>query len=96
MMAANVERLVAIRVDAIIFGGSWDPAAARKAITVMGMMVREEVVKATNVHIASVAVPGSLFSSFSFSIALIPKGVAALPMPKMLAVMLIMMAPIAP
>jgi hypothetical protein len=96
MMAANVEKLVAIRVGAMTFAGSCDPAAARKAITVMGMMVREEVVRATNVHMASVAVPGSWFSSSSFSIALIPKGVAALPIPKMFAEMLRMMAPIAP
>ena len=37
---------------------------------------------------ASVAVPGWELSSSSFSIALIPKGVAALPMPSILAVML--------
>ena len=75
-IAANVERAVATRVGAITLVGSIDPAADRRAMTVTGTMVKEEVVKATKVHMASEAVPGSVFSSSSFPW-YVPRGVAA-------------------
>ena len=73
IIAVRVEIADAASVGPMIFAGSVEPAAARRAMTVMGTTFREDVVTATNVHMASVAVPGSLFSSSSFSIALIPR-----------------------
>lgn len=63
----------------------------RIAISVVGTSVMLDVLSASSVHIAGVAVAGSGFSFCSSCIALMPIGVAALPRPRMLALMLLMM-----
>ena len=74
---------------------SSDPTDARIDTTPDGRMARADVLMARNRTIALVAVPRSPFSLSSSSIALMPKGVAALASPSMLAAMLRIIALIA-
>jgi hypothetical protein len=76
--------------------GSADPAAARTAtVPLGGSRVIAEVLMARNRTMAFEAEPGVGLSFSSSAMALSPKGVAALPRPKMLDAMFITMAPIA-
>jgi len=79
----------------IIIAGSALPADALNAIAVAGISVIPAVFIAKKVHIEFVAVPFSGFSLSSSSIALRPKGVAALPNPRKFAEIFIIIAPIA-
>lgn len=75
--------------------GSWELAAALKAITVVGISVRLDAVIAVNVHILLLAVSLLGFNFCSSSMALMPSGVQALPRPRRLALMLKTIAPMA-
>lgn len=83
--ATKVEERVATSVGPTIAVGSTDPTEARMAITVPGINVTLDVHNTTNVHMASEAVLSSPLKLLRSSIALSPKGVAAWPMPSMLA-----------
>ena len=72
--------------------GAWAPAAARTVMTPRGRRVTLEVLMAKKRHMALVAVPGSGASFSSSRMALIPMGVAALPRPRVLAAMFMIMA----
>jgi hypothetical protein len=74
---------------------SSDPAAARSPMTPEGRTASPAVLMARNNTIAFVAVPFSPLSLSSSSIALMPKGVAALPRPSMLLAMFMIIALIA-
>src|SRR5437868_5024197 len=76
---------VAATVGAMIAVGTVDPAAASTPIIVAGTSCTPEVVTAMNVTIALVATSLSGFNVCSSSIALIPRGVAALLSPSTLA-----------
>ena len=65
----------------IISVGLFDPEAILSDITVVGIIVTEEVLITKNVIILREAISLLLFNSFSLVIAFIPKGVAALPSP---------------
>src|SRR5690606_39956847 len=84
---------VATRVGATISVGLADWAEARRAMTVAGISVTLEVLRARKVHMASVARSGVSFNFWSSCMALRPKGVAACPRPSMLALRFIRMAP---
>lgn len=75
--------------------GFREPLAALRPMIVVGTRVMLEVFMARKVHMASVAVSGSLLSFCISAIAFNPKGVAALPKPSRFALMFISMAPIA-
>ena len=94
-MPVTAEHRVAIRVVPMISVGLADPAALRSAITVAGISWTEDVLITRNIHMASEATVLSRFRRCSSFIALIPKGVAAFPRPSILAIMFIVMAPIA-
>ena len=94
-MAATVEHMVAKRVVGRIPAGSTESAAARSAITPVGSRVTLEVFMARNMTMESVAVPGCGLSLSSSCMALIPKGVAALPRPSALADIFKIIAPMA-
>jgi len=64
-------------------------------MSVVGTSVMLDVLIASSVHMAGVAVFGSGFSFCSSCIALMPIGVAALPSPSRFALMFDMMYPIA-
>src|SRR4051812_18748324 len=83
-MATMSEQNVAATVGRRISAGSWEWAEARSAMTVVGTSWRLAVLMATKSACELVAVPGFGLSFSSSSIALIPKGVAALPRPSML------------
>lgn len=72
----------------IMANGLADPAARRMVSSVVGRILKDAVLSTTKVVISSVAVPGTGFSRFSSSMARMPSGVAALPMPSRLALML--------
>src|SRR5699024_9748625 len=86
-IALIVEIKVAIIVVPTISVGDTELYCIRIAITVVGIMVTLDVFKAKNVIIDREAVSEPP-NCFICSIALIPIGVAALPKPKTLAVML--------
>ena len=65
----------------IISVGLFDPEAILSDITVVGIIVTEEVLITKNVIILREAISLLLFNSFNLVIAFIPKGVAALPSP---------------
>ena len=94
-MAAAVDIVVAIIVGPIISVGFLAPAADNMAMVEAGIRVTEDVFMAKKVTIASVAVSFFLLSFCSSSMAFRPKGVAALPKPKILAEIFIIMAPMA-
>lgn len=87
MRAAAVEHVVAMSVVMRMSAGFADPVRPLMAITVVGTTVMLEVVIASNVHIASLAVSFLGLSFWSSSIALMPSGVDALPSPSMLELM---------
>jgi len=91
-MAAMVEQVVAISEGMKMAAGLAAPAAARMVITPRGNRVTLEVLIARNKHMALVAVPFSGASFSSSCMALIPMGVAALPKPRALAAMFMIMA----
>ena len=82
-----VDTAVAIIVVPTISVGETELYCIRMAITVVGIIVKPEVFKARNVTIDLEAVSVPL-NCFICSIALIPMGVAALPKPNILAVIL--------
>src|SRR6185312_16157616 len=92
-MPVVVAHAVAIKTGMIMLVGFGSPALAKIAIAVAGMSCTLPVLIATNIHIASDAVPGVLLSLLSSSIAFNPKGVAALANPKTLAEIFKVMAP---
>ena len=95
-MATVVEQVVAIRVGIQMASGALEPAAARTAmVPVGGNSVMAEVLIARNRIIGLLATPGRAFKRSSSAIAFRPKGVAALPSPRMLEAMFITMAPMA-
>ena len=83
---------MAAMVGPTISAGFKEPAAARKAITVVGSRVKPAVLITANVHISLDAVSRFGFRVCSCCIALIPNGVAALPIPSKLALRFIKMA----
>ena len=68
--------------------GDSEPTEARSAMIPVGSSARFDVLMAKNSAMALVAVPGRGFSASSSIIALMPNGVAALPKPSMLEVIL--------
>ena len=94
-MATIMDMSVAKIVVGTIPAGSSEPAVARNATTLVGSNVSPAVLMARNSTIALEAVPLTGFSLFSSSMALMPKGVAALPSPSRLADMFMIIAPIA-
>lgn len=68
-------------VTPMISVGFTEPCNILRLITVVGIIVTEEVFMTRNVIILREATSLFLFSSFSFSIALMPNGVAAFPSP---------------
>ena len=94
-MATIVDTDVAHSDEKTISVGFIEPAAASKAIAVVGISWIDEVLIASKVHIACVAITGLGLRPCKLSIALIPKGVAALLSPSMLAVILRDIWPIA-
>ena len=95
MRAPSEEQVVANKVGTTIDVGSLELAAARSAMVVVGIMVSPEEQRTRKVHMAVLASSDRLFSSCRASMALMPKGVAALPNPRMLAPMASSIAPIA-
>jgi hypothetical protein len=93
--ATRVEQKVANMVGPTISAALPEPKEARTAMIVAGTNVKPAVLMARNVHMASLAVSFLPFSSCNSPIALSPKGVAALPIPSILALMFIKIAPIA-
>src|SRR5665648_651416 len=93
MIATVIAHPVATIVVPIISVGLREPACIRTAITVAGISVIQEVFKARKVIIAGLATSGVEFSFWSSCIAFSPKGVAALPKPKILALKFIIIAP---
>src|SRR3990167_1354956 len=91
-MATMVEQVVAMREGIKMAAGLVAPAAARMVITPRGSRVTLEVLIAKNRHMALVAVPFSALSFSNSCMALIPMGVAALPRPRALAAMFMIMA----
>ena len=75
--------------------GAADPACIRSSPTVVGSRSRAAVLSTTNMAMWLVATPGVEESLFSSCMALMPRGVAALPSPSRLAEMFIEMAPMA-
>ena len=90
-----VEPMVANNVVGKMAAGSVEPAAARRAITPVGNRVTLDVLMAKNNAMASVAVPRCGFSLSSSCMARMPKGVAALPSPSILAERFRIIAPMA-
>lgn len=68
-------------VAGIISEASIEPCNNLRLITVVGIMVTEDVFITKNVIILREATSLFWFSSFNFSMAFIPNGVAALPSP---------------
>src|SRR4029077_13082162 len=93
--ADKVAKKVAIKVDPTIPVGFFEPLMARILMAVAGTSWMELVLIARKVHIAFVATPCLVFSSFSWLMARRPSGVAALLTPSMLAAMFMTMEPIA-
>jgi len=93
--ATTMAITVANRVGPRIPAGSREPAAARSAITDVGIRVMQEVLSARNSACASLAVPLCGLSLSSSSMARMPNGVAALPSPNALADRFSTIAPIA-
>lgn len=91
--APMVEQVVAKMVHTIISIGFLDPTAIRRLMTNAGKRVILDVFKASRVHMALLAVSWLALSRFSSCMALIPRGVAALPIPKIDAPKLSMIAP---
>ncbi len=94
-MAIAVEKIVARSEGIRMEAGSAAPAAARTPITPSGRIVTLDVLIARKRHIELVASPLWGFRRSSSIIALIPMGVAALPSPRALAAIFIIMADIA-
>ncbi len=95
-MATAVLQVVAKRVGAQIEKGDCDPVATRTAMVPRGgSSVIEVALIARKSAIASVATPLCWFSLSSSTMALRPKGVAALPRPRMFAAKFITIAVIA-
>ncbi len=67
--------------------GLTEPAARRRAISVVGMRETDDVFSTANVTMSSLASSEQPFGSDSFSIAFMPRGVAALPRPRRFALM---------
>lgn len=76
---------VVTRVAGMVSEGESEPNCARSVMTVEGMSWIDAVFTTTNIHIAFDATYGFGFILSSRSIAKSPKGVAAFPMPRMLA-----------
>ena len=94
--ATQVEQSVANRVGSQMAKGASEPAAARRATVPVGAMsTMEEVLMARNSAMALVAEPRRVFRRSSSAMALMPKGVAALPRPSILAAKFMIMAPMA-
>ena len=72
-----------------------EPSEARSAMTPSGASATLEVLMARKSAMALVATPGTGFKRLSSIMALMPKGVAALPSPSMLEAMFMIMALIA-
>jgi len=85
MSAVTVETVVANIVVKMIIEGTCELWAALRLIIVAGIRVRLEVFKASKVHIAGDAEILLLFRSCRSFIAIIPRGVAELPSPSILA-----------
>lgn len=83
----------AIHTGTIISNGADELNDALNVRRVVGIRVTDAVFITTNIHISSDAVSDRLFCASNFSIAEIPRGVAALDNPKRFAVMLIDIAP---
>lgn len=81
----------ASHIGAIIEVGSGEPAAARREIMVVGISWNEVVLSTTSIHIFADGFWGVGFSPSSVCAAIIPIGVAALPIPSMFAVTFIEM-----
>ncbi len=92
---ASVEKEVAISVGSQMPAALCDPTEARSAMTPSGARATFDVLMARNSAIALVATPGVGLRRLSSIIALMPKGVAALPSPSMLAAMFMIIALIA-
>ena len=90
-----VEHIVARTEGRKIPPGSSDPSAERIAITPSGSTAPPDVLIARKSTIELVATPGWEFRLFSSFMALRPKGVAALPRPRILAEMFMIIALIA-
>ena len=86
--ARRVQAAEQIHTGTRIMAGSEESADRRKARRVVGSRLIEAVFSTARVIISSVALPGSGLSRSSASMAFIAKGVAALPMPRMLALIL--------
>jgi len=95
MIAVTVAQKVAIKVEPTIPVGFFEPLMARILMAVAGTSWIELVLIARKVHMALVATPCLVFSSFSWTIARKPSGVAALLTPSILAAMFITIDPIA-
>ena len=95
MIPTMVEQPVATRVVGKMAAGSTEPWRARRPMIPVGNNANPLVLMARNNTMALVAVPCCLLSLFNSAIALMPKGVAALPNPKALAAKFITIAPIA-
>lgn len=86
-----MEREVAKSEEITIVSGLAEPSEARMATMVVGIRVTLEVLMAKKVHIASEASLEWPFNSCSSFMAFKPKGVAALPNPKRLALTFMVM-----
>lgn len=87
--------MVAINVGPTISVGEAESYFIRIAMTVVGMIVKLEVLIARNVIIDLLAESLPPFSFFSCSMAFIPSGVAALPRPNIFAIIFDRIYPIA-
>jgi hypothetical protein len=92
-IAAVVEMIVAIKVVPTISAGLRELKFIRMAIKVAGIKVTLDVFSASSVHIAVLAFSLSGLSFCSSCMALMPIGVAALPKPRMFALILDMIYP---
>jgi hypothetical protein len=92
-IAAVVDMIVAINVVPTISAGLIELKFIRMAIRVVGIRVILDVFNASSVHIAVLALSLSGLSFCSSCMALMPIGVAALPRPRMFALILDMMYP---
>lgn len=93
--ATQVANKLTIKVAPTISAGLTEPAADRRAMIVAGTKVNPVVHRARSVHIAGEAVSLFGLSFCSSCMALMPKGVTALPKPSMLALTVMTIAPIA-
>jgi hypothetical protein len=87
-----VENEVATSVGSQMPAASFEPMDALRAITPRGARATLEVLMARKSAMALVATPRTGFRRSSSIIALMPKGVAALPSPNMLLAMFMIMA----